>query len=111
MTPTFMTLIQTQFDFVPDNIFISSPNLVPLKLLSGDPQTEYVLLKIKHYQHFPLKNLSNTRLSYLPHKSLEGMDCLSYAPLKAQHLPWCLAQEIEDVTNSYQYYYCLVTQA
>ena len=49
MTPTFMTLIQTQFDFVPDNIFISSPNLVPLKLLSGDPQTEYVLLKIKHY--------------------------------------------------------------
>ena len=91
----FMTLIQTQCDFIPDNkhLYLQSKSCAP-ETTFWWPSTEYVLSKIKHYHHFLLKNLSNTRLSYLPHKGLEGMDCLSYAPLKAQHLPWCLAQEI-----------------
>ena len=65
---TCRTLTQIQCDWVPDNIFISNPNFVHLKLLSGDLQLNlYYYLKIKYNQHFPLKNLSNTRLSYLPH--------------------------------------------
>ena len=50
-TSTFMTYKSN----VPNNIIISSLNLVYPKLLSGDFQLSIYYFKIKNYQHFPFQ--------------------------------------------------------